>query len=83
MWEMSGNLVGMECQGYRGYRGILPVHPLHFAVVHSLSVEHLDLCCLTQTCGEREPEQDKTRPICLNVSKLVRKQLDANVGRKL
>ena len=27
LWEMSGNLVRMECQGYRGYRGILPVTP--------------------------------------------------------
>lgn len=27
LWEMSGNLVKMECQGYRGYRGILPVAP--------------------------------------------------------
>lgn len=27
LWEMSGNSVRMECQGYRGYRGILPVHP--------------------------------------------------------
>lgn len=25
LWEMSGNLVRMECQGYRGYRGIQEV----------------------------------------------------------
>lgn len=43
LWEMSGNLVGMECQGYRGYRGILPVSPRKtHTVVQSPSVKHLD-----------------------------------------
>lgn len=75
LWEMSGNLVRMECQGYRGYRGILPVTPpssLNCSGSQPLSLTSGSLLSFPNV--EREQQSQKKSYKCASESAL--KQAD-------
>lgn len=67
LWEMSGNLVRMECQGYRGYRGILPVTPPILSKLQWFTASQFNIwiAAVLPKRGERATKSKKELQVCI------------------